>query len=152
MKRGLSFIIALLMVTSVLPLCGIATDIGDTRVVVNFEDGSYLVETIETIDSRASGTKSGSKIHSYYAADGSLEWKATLSGTFTYTGNSATCTSSSCSVSISNSEWYTISKSASKSGSSANASVTMGKKLLGVTVAQVPITITLTCDANGNLS
>ena len=84
--------------------------------------------------------------------NGTAQWKATLSGSFTYTGSSATCTSSSVDVTVYDSSWYTISKSSNKSGSKATASVTMGEKLAGVTVTKVPISLAMTCDKNGNLS
>ena len=67
-------------------------------------------------------------------------------------GSKATCTSSSIDVTIYDSEWYVIVKSAGKSENIARGSVTIGKKLLGVTVSQHPVSLTLTCDANGNLS
>ena len=102
--------------------------------------------------SRSSGTKSGRATYNYYDSNGARGWTAVLNGTFTYTGSSATCTASNCNITIYDSAWYTVSKSASKSGNSATAAVTMGKKLLGVTVTRVPVDLILTCDANGNLS
>ena len=55
-------------------------------------------------------------------------------------------------VTIYDSSWYTVSKSASKSGNTATGSVIMGDTANGVTVKRVPVSLTLTCDANGNLS
>ena len=101
---------------------------------------------------RVSGTTSGSKESIYYSNDGTAQWKAVLTGTFTYTGTSATCTTSSCNITIYSSSWYTISKTVGKNGNSATSSVTMGNKLMGVTVTKITKHITLTCDANGNLS
>lgn len=121
-------------------------------VVAEFDDGSYMTEVCKENLSRASGSKTGSKTRTYYDGNGVVVWKAVLTGTFTYTGTSSTCTSSSCSASISDSAWYVVSKSASKSSNVATASVTMGEKVLGVTVSKVSFDLTLTCDANGNLS
>ncbi len=151
MKR----IICAVLICSLL-LCGMpvncfAEEIKECVVDV-FEDGSYLTDELIVVQYRVNNTKSGTRIRNYYTSDGTLEWKAVLSGTFTYTGTTSTCTSSSCNVTIYNSDWYTVSKSASKSGNTATASVTMGKKLLGVTVATIPVSLTLTCDNNGNLS
>lgn len=148
MKRFLCTLLVVLMAAAMLPTRCYAAETS----VTYFEDGSYLVEEIRETGSRASGTKSGSKTSSHYGDDGTLNWKAVLTGTFSYTGTSATCTSSSVSVTIYDSDWYTISKSAGKSGSSATASVSMGRKALGVTVDQKDITIKLTCSANGSLS
>ena len=130
--------------------------------VIYYEDGSYTVITIAEDFSSAprssarvmntAGVKSGSKTFSHYSDGGVLAWAATLSASFQYNGTSATCTAASCSVSISNSAWYLISKSTSQSGNTATAEVSMGRKLLGVTVRTINCTITLSCDANGNLS
>lgn len=149
MKKCISYILLAVLLLSMIPMNTFAKE--DLEVIY-FEDGSYMTIEVISMDTRTTNTKSGSKVANYYGEDGSLDWRATLSGSFTYTGSSATCTASSISVSISNSAWYTISKSAGKSGASATGSVTMGKKLLGVTVSQISRNLTLTCDKNGNLS
>ena len=116
------------------------------------EDGSYITIEITTLGERASGSVTGNKVYTHYDENGTSNWKAILSGSFTYIGSSATCTSSNMSVSIYDSSWYTVSKSASKSGNQAMGSAIMGRTSLGNTVARVPVSLTLTCDANGNLS
>lgn len=125
-----------------------ATDVD----AIYFDDGSYIVISISEVQGRAAGTVTGNKTYTYHDSDGATAWKAVLRGTFSYTGSSASCTASNCNITIYDSAWYTISKSATKSGNTATASATMGRKVLGVTVNQVPITINLSCDANGNLS
>lgn len=150
MKRYISMLVLAVFLITALPVRGKAIE--QEVNVRYFEDGSYIVETIEVVEGRASGAKTGTKSQTYYGSAGDSEWKATLTGTFTYTGSSATCTSSSVNVTIYDSAWYVVSKSASKSGNTANASVTMGEKLLGVTVTKVPTSLSLKCDANGNLS
>lgn len=152
MKRALCLLLVCLLSFSCLGLTASAAEMEQETTITYFEDGSYLVETIEIIQSRASGTKTGSKSKTYYGDDGTSNWKATLTGTFTYTGTSATCTASSVSVTVYDSDWYTVSKSASKSGNTATASVTMGEKLLGVTVNKMSTSSTLSCDKDGNLS
>ena len=151
MKRFSVALLAFAMFISVIPFTGFAEETNEQETII-FEDGSYMTETIIEISARASGTKTGSKVKRYYDADGNLEWTATLTGTFTYTGSGSTCTASSCSITVSNSAWYTVSKSATKSGNTANATVVMGKKVLGVTVTKVSANVSLSCDANGNLS
>lgn len=150
MKKCTSYLLLFVLMISLIPLNAFAAEKNEE--VIYFEDGSYMTISIQEFGTRASGSKSGTKVANYYGDDGSLAWKATLNGSFTYTGSSATCTSSSISVSISNSAWYTISKSASKNGASATGSVTMGKKLLGATISQVTKNLSLTCDEDGNLS
>lgn len=121
---------------------------------VYFDDGSYMtVEVTRAV--RASGSVTGSKPYTYYNSSynssGVVQWQAVLTGSFTYTGSSATCTASSVDVTVYDSAWKVISKSASKSENTATASVSM-RKVVGVTVMTVPVSMSLSCDANGNLS
>lgn len=149
MKKIISWCLVVLIVFSLLPLSVFASTVED---VVYFEDGSYIEVQLEQKEARASGSKTGNKTYTYKASDGTAQWKAVLTGTFTYTGSSSTCTASSCSVTIYKTDWYTISKSASKSGNKATGTATMGRKSLGVTVDKKTANMSLSCDANGNLS
>lgn len=149
MKRFVCCALLVCMLLAMLPFTAYASE--TTEDVIYFEDGSYLTISITTTPMRASGTKNGSKTYTYNY-DGGSAWKATLSGSFSYTGSSATCTSSSVSMSVYDSAWYTVSKNADKSGASATGSIIMGRKALGVTVEKIPYSLKLTCDANGNLS
>lgn len=119
---------------------------------IYFEDGSYMTVEIISKGARASGSVTGSKPYTYYGSDGNAKWKAVITGSFSYSGSSATCTSSSVDVTIYDSSWYTVSKSASKSGNTARASVTIGEKRGGVTVTKVPVSLSLSCGKDGNLS
>ena len=117
-----------------------------------FDDGSYLIVQVMTKGGRSAGSISASKPYTYYNSNGTAQWQVALHGSFTYDGSSARCTSASVSVDIYNSSWYNVSKNASRSGNTAHGSATMGLRSAGVTVMTVPVTMTLTCDANGNLS
>lgn len=150
MKRLLCTILVLLLALSTLPTAGHASETESE--IVYFEDGTFLRVTIAEYGTRASGTKTATKTYEYSNDSGSVLWKAVLSGTFTYTGTSTTCTASSCSVTVYDSSWYQVSKTVGKSGNTANATLTMGHKLLGVTITKKTVNMTLTCDANGNLS
>lgn len=121
-------------------------------VVEYFEDGSYLEEVLLESFTRASGIKTASKSKNYRNSDGILAWSITVTGTFTYDGTSAKCTAADCNVSITDSAWYTVSKSTSKNGATASASVVMGEMVSGVTIEQISTNITITCNANGNVS
>lgn len=46
----------------------------------------------------------------------------------------------------------TISKNTTRGGNTATGSATIGEKVGGVTVMKIPVNLTLSCDANGNLS
>lgn len=129
-----------------------ATEITNTEETIYLKNGDYIAVELIVIDSRATSTKTGKKSYIYKNSNGTEEWRATLSGTFAYTGTTATCTASSCTTSVSDSAWYEISKSAGKSGSSATAEVTMGEKILGITINRESISMKLTCSATGSLS
>ena len=150
MKKLISCVILVAILLSVFSIGCFAEEIKEN--VTYLENGSYIIDTIVEFKGRTSGSVNGSRTKSYYDANGNLDWKAVLNGSFTYTGSSATCTSSSVSVTVYDSAWYTIFKTASKSGNTASASVTMGCKELGITVDRVTIPISLTCDKDGNLS
>ena len=104
------------------------------------------------VQSRASEQVSGTKPRTYYSDEGTVLWKAVLRGNFLYTGTNATCTYSACDVTVYDSAWYTVSKNPAMEGNKATCDLTMGRKVLGITVSKVPVSMVLTCDANGNLS
>ena len=153
MKKIFKIAILVVLVLAMFPVSVFAAeDIQNTNDIIYLEDGSYITIELVVMESRASGTKSGSKTYRYKDSDGVELWNATLTGTFSYTGSSATCTASSVSVSIINDKWYTVSKSATKSGASAIGEVTMGRKVLGITITKETTNMRLTCSASGTLS
>ena len=153
MKKLTKLIVCVLLLAFVLPNVAQATAVKEqTQQIICFEDGSYITVEISEIETRANSTKSGKKTYVYNSSSGDEQWRAVLSGTFTYTGTTATCTASSGSVTIANDAWYTVSKTSSKSGASAILDLTMGRKFLGITVEKKAINMKLTCDKNGNLS
>lgn len=152
MKRLCYVLLLVSILCMMLPTQAMAVTDEEDVSVIYLDDGYYIIETVSVNTSRASGSVTGMKTHTCYDSDGNADWKAVLTGSFTYSGTSATCTSSSVSVTIYDSSWYTITKSATRSANVASASVTMGCKILGVTYNKVTVPITLTCDANGNLS
>lgn len=78
--------------------------------------------------------------------------QCTLTGSFTYNGTTATCTSASCVTSVQHGNWSETYNHAYPSGGTAQADVTMVRKVLFITVQTETAHLTLTCDANGNLS
>lgn len=154
MKRIIVLLLTVTMVLLLLPANAYAAspaqDGGITE-IQRFTDGSYLVITRQTIETYASGTKTGTDTCTYYSTSDEILWVAVLTGTFTYNGTTATCTSSSCNVTIYSNNWYVISKSASKSANTATGTVTMGCKFLGVTIMRETYDLSLSCDPNGNI-
>lgn len=149
-KKCISFFVTFLLVICLLP---VETFAAENRVVY-YDDGSYDVITI-TVDmkaTRATGTKTGMITKDRRNSDGELEWRASMKATFTYDGSTSRCTSvDSPSVVIYDNTWSLDSKSCSKSGNTTTGNITMAKKLL-LGSGKVPITLTLSCDKNGNLS
>ena len=153
MKYMRCLIAFILLFTLLLPTQVMATEETTYKEdVIYLEDGSYITVELTVIGSRASTTKSGSKNYVWHESDGNELWRATLTGTFSYTGTSSVCTASSCSVKITDTDWYTVSKNASRTSNYAYADVTMGRKFIGITVEEKSINIKLTCDRYGNLT
>ena len=61
MKHIACFALVVVLVFSLVPCVGNATETGE-KVVYYLDDGSYIIETIIEMQSRASGTKTGSKV------------------------------------------------------------------------------------------
>ncbi len=162
MNRILGFLLAFVLLFAVVPSNSAYAERESALIeTIYYQDGSYAVITLteersaekESTFARAfSYIRNGSKTYTYYNSSGVTEWSATLNASFTYDGSTATCTAANCQVTIYNNAWYVVSNSSSYSGNTATANVTMGYRLLGNTVGTKSITITLSCDANGNLS
>lgn len=151
--RILSTILAFALLIAVIPEYAYASvDLDYYSDVIYLEDGSYITISIDEFSARSSGTKTGRKTYTYRDSDGVALWTAVLTASFTYTGSSSTCTSASCSVTVSDSDWYEKSNTTTRSGNTATTALVMGQKFLGITVSTHNYTLTLSCDANGNLS
>lgn len=148
MKRILYMLLAMVLLCKLLPVTGQAAEL-DT---IYFDDGSFAIIEIASDESRASGSKTGSKSYTYYNSDNEIQWKVTLTGSFTYTGTNSTCISSDINIMLYNSNCYVVSQNAGKEDNIARGSVTIGYKFLGITVEKKSASLTLNCDANGNLS
>lgn len=120
--------------------------------IIYFDDGSYAVIEIFTLDTRATSTRVGYKTYTYYQADGQVEWIAKLTATFEYDKTTASCVSAYCDITIEDSSWQIGTNNVTRSGATATANVTMLQKFLGITINTESTVISLTCDPNGNFS
>ena len=152
MKRFCSLFLVAILLIGVLPSSVSAANVTDAPEVIQFDDGSYILIFTDTSSARVANTVSGSKKYVCYDSNNNKDWEAKLSATFAYSGAWYTCTTATCNVTIYDSQWYEISKSTSRGSNNAYAYLTMGIKVLGVTVERSDYTIKLTCDSNGNLS
>lgn len=156
MKKSLGIFLSLILAFSVLVINASAESDKNVKTsnITYFEDGSYVVTVLTETDgiSRATSTKTGQKTTTYYGSDDVAIWKATLTGTFSYTGSSSSCTAASVTYEIYNDNWKIPSATATKSSNKAIADITAKRYLLGIPVQTVEKTITITCSASGTLS
>lgn len=151
-KKLISLLTACLLALCLLPVQAFANEVVSETTIYH-SDGSYsVIRVIKETSARAAKTVTGGTTESYYSDGNVLQWKAVLDATFTYNGSSATCTSvNSLNVTVYDSSWSVGSKSTSRSGNTAYGYLTMERRIAGGTQG-VPVTLTLTCDRNGNLS
>ena len=157
MKKTISSILLLIMLFTTAIPCYAESRMSnfDDSSIEFFSDGSYMTTTIQIeseASTRATSTKTGSKIDRFYDSDGVLQWTITLKGTFTYNGSTSTCTNSEVSYSVSDSKWKVKEAVASKSGSSAIGDFVVKRYALLIPVQTESVHMTLTCSANGTLS
>ncbi len=152
MRKLSCLILVLAICFSLFSMSAYAAEESENVEIVTFEDGSYLTITIEERSVRATNTKNGYKTYTFHDGSNNIEWQATLDASFTYNGTSSYCTSASCTVNIYENAWYEDSNSTTYSGNTATTKLTMGQKLLFITIDKRTYTITLTCDKDGKLS
>lgn len=124
-----------------------------------FDDGSRLIisPVYETDAGASIKTAANSVTKSRDArvedSNGNLECIYTLTASFTYTyGVSSSCTSASYSKTIYDSAWTFSNGSAEKSGNTAYGKGQFTKKMLGITIKNYDVNISLSCDAYGNVT
>ena len=152
MKRTIVMLLAVLVVMASLPLGALAADVQPaSEERIDFEDGSYMVITVEPKQTR-SGTKTEYKYQTYYDANDVIQWRITLMGIFTYNYSTSTCDHAEVSVTIYDSNWYVASRSAYTSGNKAAGTVVLGQRVLGVNIGESTYRLSLTCAPDGTMS
>lgn len=160
MKKLISIVCCLCLLTAifVLPVSAEEADaeILISRTVEVQPDGSsveILVYQSPVYTRGNSYSMSGSKVYNSTNAAGELLWTFKLTGVFKVVeGSSVYCTSASHSYTIAEDDWNYVSGSSYKSGNKAIGNAEFNRKVLGIVVETDTCTVTLTCDANGNLS
>ena len=127
-------------------------ELKQVQLIYVFDDGSQLLSGQPEVISRTRNSLTAQKPYYHRNSSGTILWTATVTGTFTYNGSTSYCTNASYNTEINANTWSEQSGTAYPSGNSAIADVVMMRKLLFIVVETVPVTITLTCDKNGNLS
>lgn len=165
MKKLLAFILVFFVMAATAQSVTAATGSEEKNCVVEtltyyierehfmFEDGSYVeVRITANMSDQLRGLRVGQKEYSFFSASNVKLWTITLSASFSYNGVSCTCMTADTSVTIYHSAWRVISSDTGYSGNTATTTVTMGIMVQGSFVPAPPYTVTLSCDANGNLS
>ena len=164
MKRALSLII---LVAAIIQICAFPAFSEETEPLKIINDDGSVVYVFDNGEKLTVGpavvnevvpTKgpvysvSANKYVTYEDDNGNLEWKYTLSGSFSYQiGLYATCCSASYSQIIYDNDWSFSNGSATATGAVARGLGEFIKTLLFITIKDVDIDITLTCDVYGNV-
>lgn len=129
-----------------------------SSVIDYYSDGSYSITEISESNNSlyelfsTNKSKTASKTKKYYSVSGDALWFVKVTGTFQYNGNSSSCTSSSVAAGTYTSSWTINKKTSSKNGATATANATGTRYINSKPDITRTITVTLTCDKNGNLS
>lgn len=155
--RSLSTILTLAIVISCFSMLSFSDDSEKDLIVstqiVEYSDGSWeriVVTQSEPIDGRT--TITGHVVSSRYDSDNVLIWRVKLTGTFTYNGVVSSCTDAYTTVTFYQSGWSVSSEQTEHHANVASNSVVLVKKILGITLLEMYVNQTLTCDKDGNLS
>lgn len=163
MKKILSILLAFSMILGLSCMAVSAETTSDDVVelqegVYYFEDGSYIVteRILSDVQPLSVGTKTYSNISTFYDNNDVAQCALKVTGTFEVNyGVSVKCTNVSATSYVYVDGW-TVEKvtKSSSSGSGSTASATASgefvKKLLFITTKRIPVSVSVTCDKNGN--
>lgn len=161
MKRCCYLLLALVLILSCWPTGAWAAEQEAAKpegnaVIVSQEtisqpDGTTLEIYTVVYPTRSGNYLDGSRYYRGRNSSGDVLWTATLNARFYYNGSMSSCVSASLNIQIYESSYYEVSRSVTKEDETATANFTIGRRVLGITVSQIPFTLTLSCDMNGNL-
>lgn len=113
---------------------------------------TIIIEHEDAMSKAASSiTKTVSKISYVKNSNDEVLVSFKLTGTFIYNHSTSSCTNVTCTTSIYDDQWRFTSTSATKSGISAIGNYTAKCFILGIEVDSVSRTVTISCDAHGNV-
>lgn len=146
MKKAFSMLMVVLLVFSMAFPTFAAQSSENT--VQTFSDGSYCVITLETDYQTRSSTRSATKTYTYYNGDDECQWLFMVHGTFSYDGTTSEAVSAKGAYTIVNREWSLTDSEVYCQGAYAIGEAVFEHPSDGT----VPITVTIYCDKNGNIS
>lgn len=138
-------------------LTAYASEPATTHDIEYFDNGDYLITTIEDETSPSnvsllSTTTTKSKTSRYYNSKDELMWYVKVTGTFTYGDGTSRCTASSVTANSNVTAWKISNRSASKSGNTAIGKATAKQYFDGTVVNTINRTVKLTCSPTGVFS
>lgn len=148
----IGLLLFILLFTYVSPRVQASAGMPPARSVTILANGAMLIEGECVVNHMRGQTLTASKPYYYRNANGVTEWTATITATFSYDGSTSSCSASSCTTSVQHGNWSESANSSSYAGNAAFANVIMVRKLLFIVVQTENINLSLTCDANGNVS
>lgn len=113
---------------------------------IDYEDGSYAIITT-VAGSMTRATTNDSKTYTYYNRLGQKCFSYTLYATFTYDGSSSSADSCYCGADVYLSGWTGVSHNEYTAGSTAYGEAVFS----GPNGEERPVSLSLTCDRNGNV-
>lgn len=144
-KATMILMTILLIVCTAFPV--MASENANNR-VITFENGSYMVITLEMDQYSRTLTPQVTKTYTYYNASDDRQWAYTLTAQFTYDGSSAEAIVAKPAAIIYNRDWVLTDSDAYCQGAAAIGEAVFEHSTMGA----VPITVTIRCDKNGNIT
>jgi len=124
--------------------------------IVVLDNGDYIETTIKSVPNikkaaHANSSITKTKTSSYKDKNGNVLWSVSLTGTFTYNGNTSSCTSCYHSSYVHSNAWSIKSVTSSRSGNTATAKAIATHSDNGISHDFTKI-ISLSCNKNGVVS
>lgn len=154
-KFYMAIIIMVLLLTSQVSVYA-ANDTNVINLGTEYEymdDGSYFeISTIQTSSNLLRTTKTYERTKTYKNGSGTPLWYVRVTATFNYNGSTSSCTNAYSSAGSYNTAiWKIASHNASHANNNAVAYATAKRYMSGIVVETQNQSVTIACDANGNL-
>lgn len=142
----LSFVVSVLCLTTPVAYAAEQDDILIKQSVEVLDDGGTITSSLYECAHQPRSGKMGYASATYKNALGTVMWKVTVTGTFTYDGNTSSATNAEVSVSLYSNNVKFENKNAYTSGVSA-----IGTATVTYNGSRTTRSATVSCDKNGNL-
>lgn len=157
MKKTILFFSIVALILSTCSINVSANNLHSTSTTIEYISDDIYIETIIIEEQginffSTTNTKTASKIYNIKNSSNEILATFKLTGIFSYNGNTSSCTRSSHSTAINDTRWKFVSSTSSKSGNVAIGTFTAKYYLFEIETQTISKTITITCDANGNIS